>query len=228
MSSLIKLTNITKTYSHNMHPVHALSGVNFTFNAGEMVSIVGESGSGKSTLVHIIGLLDQPTSGQYLLSGHDVSMIDANAQSMMRSKRIGFVFQSFFLLPRLTALENVLLPLLYQSFPAKEAKERAMEKLARMHIDQLATHKPNEMSGGQQQRVAIARALVCEPDLILADEPTGALDSDTSQDVIDLFHDLNENEGKSILIITHDRKVSKQCKRTVTIKDGKLFEGECL
>lgn len=199
----------------------ALNGIDFTLAAGEMTAIVGVSGSGKSTLMNILGLLDRPTSGMYQLDGVDVSSLNDNALADIRNQKIGFVFQSFFLLPRLTALENVLLPLFYQGIKRSIAKECALAMLDKLNIKQLALHKPTQLSGGQQQRVAIARALVCNPSMILADEPTGALDSQTGIEVMQLLKSLNA-EGSTIVIITHDLGISSQCKRVVTIKDGQF------
>lgn len=222
MSSLIRLENITKKYTLGDNQFQALKGIDLEIARGEMTAIVGVSGSGKSTLMNIIGFLDQCSSGRYLFADQDVSCLSEAELADIRNQKIGFVFQSFFLLARSTALQNVTLPLFYRGTPRVEAKEKALAMLDKMGVAHLAQHRPNQLSGGQQQRVAIARALITDPDIILADEPTGALDSQTGNEVLSLFHQLN-NEGRSILVITHDKEVSRQCKRVVTIKDGKLL-----
>lgn len=219
MSSLISLNHVVKSYVLPEHTVTALRGVTVSISRGEMTAIIGTSGSGKSTLMNIIGLLDRPTSGSYHFESVDVASLPDEALAAFRNRKIGFVFQSFFLLPRLTALENVMLPLYYARVPREEAKERSEALLDKMGVLALASHRPNQLSGGQQQRVAIARALVNHPEIILADEPTGALDSKTSSEVMALFKQLND-EGRTIVIITHDPAISQQCKRVLTIKDG--------
>jgi putative ABC transport system ATP-binding protein len=218
--SLIKCENITKIYQIGESDIKVLKGVNFVLERGEMTAVVGMSGSGKSTLMNIIGFLDQCTTGRYLFAGNDVSHLSAEELASIRNKNIGFVFQSFFLLPRATALKNVMLPLSYRGIDQAEAKQTALRVLDKVGIAHLAEHRPNQLSGGQQQRVAIARALVGDPEVILADEPTGALDSTTGREVLDLFSNLNREEGRTIVIITHDREVSRQCKRVVTMRDG--------
>jgi putative ABC transport system ATP-binding protein len=223
LSLLINLENITKTYDLDRNIFTALNGIDFQLSPGEMTAIVGVSGSGKSTLMNIIGFLDRCTSGQYYFGDIDVSNLNEQALAEIRNKKIGFVFQSFFLLARSTALQNVMLPLFYRGTPRDVAKDRALQMLEKVGVAHLAQHRPNQLSGGQQQRVAIARALVGDPELILADEPTGALDSQTGKDVMALFRHLNENEGRTIVIITHDKEISNQCKRMVTIKDGKII-----
>lgn len=223
MSSLIKLENIYKSYPLGDTVYQALKGVDFTLERKEMTAIVGVSGSGKSTLMNIIGFLDRATSGRYLFDGVDVSSLSKQALADIRNKKIGFVFQSFFLLARSNALQNVMLPLFYRGTPQQIAKEKALTMLDKMDVLHLAKHKPNQLSGGQQQRVAIARALIGDPEVILADEPTGALDSKTGDDVMRLFTELNEKEGRTIIIITHDKAISERCKRVVSIKDGKLL-----
>lgn len=222
--SLIKLIQVTKTYHLGAQDFIALSGVNLSVQRGEMMAIVGASGSGKSTLMNIIGFLDRCTTGQYLFDGVDVSALAENQLAAIRNQKIGFVFQSFFLLPKCNALQNVQLPLFYRGTPAAEAKEMALHMLAKVGVAHLATHKPNQLSGGQQQRVAIARALVGNPELILADEPTGALDSQTGRDVMTLLHRLNQEDGRTIIIITHDKAISQQCPRVVTIHDGRISD----
>lgn len=222
MSYLIKLEDVSKTYRMGDNVVNALRGANLELKQGEMAAIVGTSGSGKSTLMNIIGFLDRPTQGRYWYHGKDVSSLTEDELADIRNQEIGFVFQSFFLLPRLTALQNVLLPLFYRGTPDAEAKAMSEVMLARMGVGHLKHHRPNQLSGGQQQRVAIARALVGDPKVILADEPTGALDSDTGNEVMQLFSDLHRKEGRTIVIITHDKEISRQCERVMTIKDGIL------
>lgn len=226
MSSLIKLENLTKVYKLGHNSFSALSDINIELQQGEMTAIVGASGSGKSTLMNIIGFLDHCTTGRYLFSGRDVSHLSEQELAVIRNTKIGFVFQSFFLLTRSTALQNVMLPLFYRGTPRAQAQEMAQKMLEKVGVGHLANNRPNQLSGGQQQRVAIARALVGNPDVILADEPTGALDSQTGHEVMDIFKKLNQQEGRTIIIITHDNEVSKQCQRTVTIKDGKIFKSE--
>jgi putative ABC transport system ATP-binding protein len=219
--SLIKLENVTKVYQLGANQFSALADVNLDVQSGEMTAIVGVSGSGKSTLMNIIGFLDHCTTGRYFFSGNDVSHLSESDLADIRNHKIGFVFQSFFLLARSNALQNVMLPLFYRGTPRNEAKEMAMHMLDKVGVGHLAYNKPNQLSGGQQQRVAIARALVGNPKVILADEPTGALDSQTGNDVMELFRELNE-EGRTIIIITHDKEISRRCQRTITIKDGKI------
>lgn len=219
LSSLIEFQSVTKTYFQKNHRVDALRGIHLAIQHGEFLGIVGVSGSGKSTLMNIMGLLDQPTSGAYFFESQLISGLSEEALSRLRNKKIGFVFQSFFLLPKLSALENVMLPLFYANMPHDEADYRAHYFLKKMGVGNLSHHKPSELSGGQQQRVAIARALVNEPEIILADEPTGALDSKTGQEVMRLFKQLNA-EGRTLVVITHDPHVAKQCERVVTIQDG--------
>lgn len=204
------------------HVVHALRSVNVELQQGEMTSIVGASGSGKSTLMNIIGFLDRPSSGHYLFNGADVSSLNEDELADIRNQQVGFVFQSFFLLPRLTALQNVVLPLFYRGIDREESEARAQTLLDKMGVGSLAKHRPNQLSGGQQQRVAIARALVGDPKIILADEPTGALDSDTGEEVMRILSDLHRNENRTIVIITHDKAISRRCSRVITIKDGAI------
>ncbi|MBA3661353.1 MAG: ABC transporter ATP-binding protein [Gammaproteobacteria bacterium] len=224
MSSLIDLKHVTKTYDLGVNTFTALSGVDLQIKKGEMTAIIGVSGSGKSTLMNIIGMLDHPTSGHYYFSGENVSALKDEALATIRNQKIGFVFQSFFLLARSNALQNVMLPLFYRGTDRVTAKTRAMAMLEKVGVAHLAHHRPNQLSGGQQQRVAIARALVGDPEVVLADEPTGALDSQTGKEVMDLFINLNRHEGRTIVIITHDQGISQQCQRTLTIQDGKLSE----
>lgn len=206
------------------HTVHALRAINIDIQQGEMTSIVGASGSGKSTLMNIIGFLDRPSTGQYIFNQTDVSALDEDELANIRNQQVGFVFQSFFLLPRLTALQNVVLPLFYRGTPTDEAEDSAMQLLDKMGVASLAKHRPNQLSGGQQQRVAIARALVGDPKIILADEPTGALDSDTGEEVMRLLSDLHRNENRTIVIITHDKAISRRSERIITIKDGTIVK----
>lgn len=224
LSSLIKLINITKNYSLGNSVYTALKGINLSIETGEMTAIVGTSGSGKSTLMNIIGFLDHCTKGSYYFNGQNVSDLSTHELATIRNAKIGFVFQSFYLLPRSTALQNVMLPLFYRGTPQEEAKARALKMLEKVGVAHLATHRPNQLSGGQQQRVAIARALVGDPEIILADEPTGALDSQTGEEVMTLFNDLNRKEGRSIVIITHDKLISQRCQRVITIKDGLITQ----
>jgi len=223
LSSLIKLHNLSKVYASGANELYALKNINFEFLKGEMVAVVGASGSGKSTLMNIVGFLDHCTFGNYYFHGKDVSILKPKDLAHIRNQKIGFVFQSFFLLPRLSALQNVMLPLFYRGVETSIAKTKALAMLAKVAMSNFSHHKPNQLSGGQQQRVAIARALVGDPELILADEPTGALDSKTGQDVMDLLLRLNAEENRSILIITHDQDISQQCQRIVTLKDGSVF-----
>jgi putative ABC transport system ATP-binding protein len=224
LSSLIDLKNITKIYQTGLSEFHALKGISFTLMRGEMLAIVGSSGSGKSTLMNIMGFLDHCTTGDYFFNNENVSRLSDQALATTRNKKIGFVFQSFFLLPRLNALQNVMLPLFYREEPLLSAKEKARKILKKVGMDLFEDHRPNQLSGGQQQRVAIARALVGDPDVIFADEPTGALDSKTGQEVMDLFLHLNQEEGRTIVVVTHDKEVSCLCKRTITLRDG-LIDG---
>ena len=222
MSSLIKLEQVTKVYQLSNNAFTALNGINLDVSRGEMTAIVGVSGSGKSTLMNIIGFLDHCTTGRYTFDGADVSHLSEQQLADIRNQKIGFVFQSFYLLARSNALQNVMLPLFYRGTPREEAREKARYMLEKVGMAHLADHKPNQLSGGQQQRVAIARALVTDPDVILADEPTGALDSQTGDEVMALLTTLNRQEGRTVVIITHDKDVSARCDRKVTIKDGRI------
>jgi len=217
--TVIELDDVRKTYSTGALEVEALRGVTVRIDAGEYVAIMGPSGSGKSTLMHIIGCLDVPTSGRYLLAGEDVSdMIDVELADV-RNQRVGFVFQQFNLLPSMTAWRNVELPLAYAGVRRDERKRRAVESLSRVGLADRVEHRPGELSGGQQQRVAVARALVGNPSLILADEPTGNLDSKSSEDTLDLFDELHA-QGRTIVLITHEADVAARARRTVRIRDG--------
>jgi putative ABC transport system ATP-binding protein len=219
---VLQLVDICKSYQVGPTELKVLRGISVTVEKGELLSIIGPSGSGKSTLMNIIGLLEQPTSGSYFIDGMKVSYDDDRVLSDIRNKTIGFVFQQYHLLPRLNALDNVGIPLVYRGTGEKEIREKSMEFLKKVEVEDRAHHKPNELSGGQQQRVAIARALVGRPSIVLADEPTGALDSNTSQDIMNLFKRLNKEEGITIIVITHDPKIARQCERVVEIRDGMI------
>jgi putative ABC transport system ATP-binding protein len=216
---LIRLENITKVYRMGEVEVYALNGVSVSIEQGEMLSIVGASGSGKSTLLNVLGCLDRPTSGRYLLDGADVSRLNDNRLAELRSKKFGFVFQDFNLLSRSTALANVELPLVYSGGGSKQAK--AMEALERVGLGRRAKHKPTELSGGEQQRVAIARALVNNPSLILADEPTGNLDSASTEEIIAIFQQLHK-DGITVAIVTHEPDIAQQTQRVIRLRDGKI------
>ena len=221
--SLLHGTDLVKTYVMGDNVVRALDGVSLAIEEGEMVAIRGPSGSGKSTLMNILGCLDRPTSGSYVLAGEDVGRMDDNQQAYVRNRRIGFVFQTFNLLPRMNALENVELPLLYAG--ELNAKKKALEALAIVGLADRADHRPNQLSGGQKQRVAIARAIVTDPAIVLADEPTGALDTRTGNDILDQFKILN-GQGRTIIVVTHDLKVAEHCQREIYIRDGKIAPSE--
>ena len=220
---VIRMENIVKTYYLGKpNELEILHGINLTVNKGEFVSLVGESGSGKSTLMNIIGVLDRQTQGDYYLEGQDVNGMSDEVRSAIRNRRIGFVFQNFNLLPRANALKNVMVPLLYGEEHSKNGKEHAMEMLKMVGMEDRADHRPNELSGGQKQRVAIARAMINDPAIILADEPTGALDSKTGHMVMDLFHKLHEEQGKTIVLITHSQELAQETERIVTLLDGQI------
>lgn len=220
--SLIALRDIAKTYQIGDAYSKVLKDISLTVQEGELVAIVGASGSGKSTLMNIIGLLDKADGGDYLLHGRDVAGLAANDLAVFRNQSIGFVFQQFNLLPRFNARQNVALPLIYRQMAADELKERVMNALTRVGMENFAEHRPTQLSGGQQQRVAIARALVGEPRVILADEPTGALDSRTGFEVMSLFLALHR-EGRTIIIVTHDEQIAAQCARRITLADGQII-----
>ena len=219
----VRLRGITKTYATGAVEVHALRGVDLDIVAREFVAIVGPSGSGKSTLMHVLGCLDVPTTGTYELAGRDVADLDEDDLAIVRNEQIGFVFQQFHLLPTLTAARNVELPLVYAGVPRDERIERARAALSHVGLADRVEHRPSELSGGQQQRVAVARALVTEPAMILADEPTGNLDSASTRDVLGLLDDLHAS-GRTIVMITHEDEVAAHANRTVTIHDGAIVE----
>lgn len=225
MTTVVEMKNVAKYFGEGSSKVKALDGVDLTINKGEFVAIVGPSGSGKSTMMNLIGCLDRPTSGQVKIAGEDLSKLNDKKLTSLRNLAIGFVFQSFFLLPKTDALDNVATPLFYRGIASREARKKAMQMLSKLGLADRHSHQSTELSGGQQQRVAIARALVTEPSLILADEPTGALDSNTGKQVMDLFQDLNK-EGKTIVIITHDLDIASKAKRRITLKDGKVVSDD--
>ena len=228
MSAVISLDSVRKTYEMGDNSVHALDEVSLTVEQGEFVTVTGASGSGKSTLMHILGCLDKPTAGKYFLRGEDVSDLSPADLAVIRNKQIGFVFQGFNLLPRTTATENVEVPLLYSRplMSAAERREKAGEALDLMKLSDRASHHPNQLSGGQQQRVAIARALVNKPDLILADEPTGNLDTATGKEVMQTLVKLREERGITIVLITHEIEIASYGSRVVSIRDGKIISDE--
>lgn len=218
---MIELRDVRRHYAMSGQTVHALAGVDLRIEAGEFVAITGPSGSGKSSLLNILGCLDHPSSGHYLIEGRDVASLDDESSSDMRNRRIGFVFQSFHLLPRLTVLENVLLPLRFHRQPPPGARDRALALLDRVGLRERRDHRPNELSGGQMQRAAIARALVLKPALLLADEPTGNLDSRSAKDVLALIDEVHQ-EGQTVVMVTHDNDVAAHAPRQVRLRDGKI------
>jgi putative ABC transport system ATP-binding protein len=224
---VIKTEELAKVYEMGSEQVHALCGVNVEIRKGEYVAIMGPSGSGKSTLMNLIGCLDSPTSGRYWLAGRLVSDLDDDELAYIRNKEIGFVFQTFNLLPRATALHNVELPLIYNGTPAVERLERAKQALEKVDLTERMNHKPNELSGGQRQRVAIARALVNSPSIVLADEPTGNLDSKTGDEIMALFETLHA-QGNTIIVVTHENDIAQHAHRIIHIRDGKVFSDQAV
>jgi putative ABC transport system ATP-binding protein len=227
MTPVVEVHNLRKVYNiEGGEDVVALRGVDLTIDPGEFVAVMGPSGSGKSTFMHIVGLLDRPTAGTYHFAGHEVSALDADALADLRSRALGFVFQSYNLLPRTTALENVELPMIYAGVRAKERHSAAMEALDAVGLARYAQHQPNQLSGGQQQRVAIARSIVNRPQLVLADEPTGALDTASSEDVMALFQRLNIERGMTVMLVTHEADVAAHARRMVMFRDGNIVSDE--
>ena len=221
MTAVVEIHDITKVYGQGEAEVRAVDGISLTVEPGEYVAIMGASGSGKSTVMNIIGALDVATSGTYKIDGVDVGDLDDDALSLVRNRRIGFIFQAFNLIPRMSAASNVELPLMYRGVRRSERRRRALDALAKVGLADRSHHQPNELSGGQQQRVAVARALAMEPSLMLADEPTGNLDSRSTADVLDLLDEIHA-EGKTIVIITHEDDVAERAGRVVTLRDGKV------
>ncbi len=225
-NNLIQLENLVKIYKIGETQVNALNGVSYAIKVGDLVAIMGPSGSGKSTLMNIIGCLDRPTKGKYFLEGKEVSTLDKNKLAGIRNQKIGFVFQTFNLLARTTALENTELPLLYSSVPGKKAKDLAYKSLSAVGLEGRELHRTNQLSGGEQQRVAIARALVNNPSLLLADEPTGNLDSKTGKEIMEIFKKLNKENGITIIVVTHDPEIAHIARRRIHLRDGQIIREE--
>lgn len=223
MNHLIQLQNISKTYGLGDLQVYALKSVDLTIDSGDYCAIMGPSGSGKSTMMNMIGCLDRPTQGDYWLDGVAISHLSAKQLAGIRNRKLGFIFQQFHLLHQLTAVENVVLPMIYAGVPAGERESRAIAALQRVGLGDRLANRPNQLSGGQQQRVAIARAIVNQPKLLLADEPTGALDTQMSQEIMDIFADLNQ-QGMTLVMVTHDPEVAQRCRRTITFRDGSIVD----
>ncbi|WP_312813485.1 ABC transporter ATP-binding protein [Sedimentibacter sp.] len=223
MSKMISIKNLNKIYKNGSVEVHALKDVNLEIEHGEFIAIMGQSGSGKSTLMNIIGCLDRPTSGEYLLDGIDISKQGQDDLSLIRNKKIGFVFQAFNLIPRTNILRNVELPMIYAKVKSSKRRQRSMELLEKVGLGDRVNHLPNELSGGQKQRVAIARALANTPPIILADEPTGNLDTQSSEDIMEIFKSLN-NDGTSVILVTHEPEIAKFADRVIVFRDGVIIE----
>ncbi len=219
---VIELRNVKKIYAMGEGEVHALDGISLKIFKNDFVSIMGPSGSGKSTLMGLVGCLDYPSEGQIFLDGHDVTKLNESDLAVIRGRKIGFIFQKFFLIPSLTALENVMIPLVFQNVPIRGREEIARNFLKKVGLEDRLDFKPNELSGGQQQRVAIARALAVNPEVILADEPTGNLDSKTGELIMDLIQELHERDGKTVILVTHDVNIGKRADRIIRLKDGKV------
>ena len=222
---LIEFKNVNKIYKMGSVEVPALCGVSFKIDKGELIGIIGASGSGKSTCMHLVGSLDTPTNGKILLKGKDITTYTEDELARVRGREIGFVFQTFNLIPSMTALENVELPMIFQEFPLERRRKKAIELLKLVGLTKRINHLPSELSGGERQRVAIARALVNNPDIVMADEPTGNLDSKTGKEIMDLLIGLNKKEGKTVIIVTHDLEIAKGLKRLIKLKDGAIVGG---
>jgi len=225
MKAILEIEDVSKSYTLGKFNVPVLEGINLTINEGEFAAIMGPSGSGKSTLMNLIGCLDKPTSGRIIIGGMDISKLSDIELARIRGKKIGFVFQTFNLITRLTAQKNVEMPMVYQDVPGNSRKKRSAQLLEMLGLKDRAYHKPPELSGGQRQRVAIARALANEPQIILADEPTGNLDSKTGKEIMQIFDKLH-NDGKTILMVTHDQELADNCERIIRLKDGKIEKGD--
>jgi putative ABC transport system ATP-binding protein len=223
---LFETRGVWKSYGHGDSATHALQGVDLKINEGDYTALFGPSGSGKSTLMHLIGCLDSPTKGQVLFDGQDISKLSDDELALIRRNKLGFIFQAYNLIPGLNAIENVSIPMRFAGKSIMEAETRAKKLLRVVGLGDRMDHKPNELSGGQQQRVAIARALVNDPDVILADEPTGNLDTKTGDEIVDLLHDLNKKEGKTIIVVTHDPGLAKKVKKQILIKDGNIVNAK--